>query len=193
MKQGHDALLHRGEGASGREALLLPQSIPGLERSDLVERLDELFGGIGQLREPAHQLGPHQSNVVPVLPLQECRPPALKIRRAPVGRDALEDLGPSRDERACAILEAPVRRNVVQERTHLEALSPRSPDLRNVYSVLRVNPERFPGRIEAAGAERFERFLTTHETQRRIGEFGRERYGRALFEPLLLDPDPISP
>jgi len=69
-------------------------------------------------------------------------------------------------------------------RVDLEALSERTPDLRNVYSVLRIDPERFAGRINAEGAQRFEAFLLDPDTQRRIGAFGRERHGRPLFRPL---------
>ena len=71
-----------------------------------------------------------------------------------------------------------------RERVGLVALSRESPDLRNVYSVLRIDPARFPGRVNARGAERFEAFLMDADTQRRIGQFGRERFGRPLFRPL---------
>ncbi len=70
------------------------------------------------------------------------------------------------------------------QRVGLVALTEPSPDLRNVYAILRVNPERFPGRVNAEGAQRFEAFLLDPDTQRRIGAFGRERYGRPLFRPL---------
>jgi tungstate transport system substrate-binding protein len=69
-------------------------------------------------------------------------------------------------------------------RVDLEALSEPTPELRNVYSVLRIDPERFAGRINAEGAQRFEAFLLDPDTQRRIGAFGRERHGRPLFRPL---------
>ena len=70
------------------------------------------------------------------------------------------------------------------QRIDLEALSEPTPDLRNVYSMLRMDPERFAGRINAEGAQRFEAFLLDPDTQRRIGAFGRERHGRSLFRPL---------
>jgi tungstate transport system substrate-binding protein len=69
-------------------------------------------------------------------------------------------------------------------RVGLSALSRPSPELRNVYAVLRIDPERFPGRIAAEPAKRFESFLLEPDTQRRIAEFGRERHGRPLFRPL---------
>jgi tungstate transport system substrate-binding protein len=71
-----------------------------------------------------------------------------------------------------------------QARTGLVALSTPAPSLRNVYSVLRVDPERFAGRVHGAQAQRFADFLLEAETQRVIGEFGRERFGRPLFTPL---------
>jgi tungstate transport system substrate-binding protein len=73
------------------------------------------------------------------------------------------------------------------QRVDLEALSEPTPDLRNVYSVLRIDPERFAERVNAEGARRFEAFLLEPYTQRRIAAFGRERYGRPLFRPLHLE------
>jgi tungstate transport system substrate-binding protein len=61
-----------------------------------------------------------------------------------------------------------------QQRSGLVPLSRREPSLRNVYSVLVVKPA---GRAFAA-------FLLEAETQREIGEFGRERHGAPLFTPL---------
>jgi len=75
-----------------------------------------------------------------------------------------------------------------EKRTGLVALSNPSPPLRNVYSVLRIDPVRFAGRINAEGAEQLAAFLVSAETQRRIDAYGRERFGRPLFRPLLLEP-----
>ena len=72
-----------------------------------------------------------------------------------------------------------------QQRIELESLSKPAPSLRNVYSVLRVDPEQLePER--AARAEQFEAFMIDPKTQRKIAEFGRERFGRPLFRPLHL-------
>ena len=73
-----------------------------------------------------------------------------------------------------------------KERTNLASLSREQPALQNVYSVLRVNPDRFPGRIRTDSALELEQFLVARETQLRIAEFGRERFGRPLFRPLSL-------
>lgn len=71
-----------------------------------------------------------------------------------------------------------------RERTGLQALSLPAPSLRNVYSLLRVSPERFPGRIHARAAEYLVAFFLDPDTQQRIEAFGHERYGRPLFQPL---------
>lgn len=76
-----------------------------------------------------------------------------------------------------------------RERTELVALSRPEPGLRNVYALLRINPDRFSGRIHADGAKALEAFLVEEKVQRRIGEFGRERFGLPLFHPL----EPRSP
>jgi tungstate transport system substrate-binding protein len=76
-----------------------------------------------------------------------------------------------------------------RERIELESLSKPAPSLRNVYSVLRVNPNRLDP-VRAKRAEQFETFVLDPETQRQIADFGRERFGRPLFEPLHLEPRP---
>jgi tungstate transport system substrate-binding protein len=80
-----------------------------------------------------------------------------------------------------------------RERTKLARLSSDAPALRNEYSVLRIDPNRFEGRINAKAAQRFEAFLVDPDTQRRIGEFGRDRYGAPLFHPLLAGPPAPAP
>ncbi len=72
-----------------------------------------------------------------------------------------------------------------RERIGLESLSGPAPSLRNIYSVLRVDPAKI-GAAHATAAERFEAFLLASDTQERILDFGRERYGRPLFRPLHL-------
>jgi tungstate transport system substrate-binding protein len=78
-----------------------------------------------------------------------------------------------------------------RKRIELESLSQPAPSLRNVYSVVRVNPDRLdPAR--AKRAEQFEAFMLDAETQLKISDFGRERFGRPLFRPLHLEPRPQS-
>jgi tungstate transport system substrate-binding protein len=78
-----------------------------------------------------------------------------------------------------------------RERIELESLSQPSPSLRNVYSVVRVNPDRLDP-VRAERAEKFEAFMLDADTQRMIADFGRERFGRPLFQPLHLEPRPQS-
>lgn len=73
-----------------------------------------------------------------------------------------------------------------QARTGLVALSKPAPSLRNVYSVLRIDPERFERPIRFEEATALADFLLEAETQRRIAAFGVERFGRPLFRPLAL-------
>jgi len=71
-----------------------------------------------------------------------------------------------------------------REKTRLMLLFEGDPALFNVYHVMPVNPAKLPrAAINAAGGEAFADFLVSAEAQRAIGEFGRDRYGQALFTP----------
>ncbi len=72
-----------------------------------------------------------------------------------------------------------------RERIDLVRLSdPDDPELANIYSVSRPASD---GRdLNVAGARRLAAYLTSAETQRRIGAFGRDVDGEPLFIPLLL-------
>jgi tungstate transport system substrate-binding protein len=69
----------------------------------------------------------------------------------------------------------------------LEALSRPGPELRNVYSVLRVNPLRSGDRGHAEAARLFEAFVQDEDIQQRIGRFGAARFGRPLFRPMFAE------
>ena len=56
----------------------------------------------------------------------------------------------------------------------------------NPYHVVMVNPERFPS-VQAELVTLFIEFLVKAETQRAIGEFGKEKYGQGLFTPVNLE------
>lgn len=71
-----------------------------------------------------------------------------------------------------------------RDRIGLVVLSKPAPSLRNVYSVLQLDATRFARPIESEGAAALEAFLLSPEVQRRIGEFGREKFGESLFVPL---------
>jgi tungstate transport system substrate-binding protein len=69
-----------------------------------------------------------------------------------------------------------------KQQLRLEVLVPDSPSLLNVYSVLVVNPNRFP-QANAAGAQAFARYLLSARAQQLIREFGVARFGAPLFIP----------
>jgi tungstate transport system substrate-binding protein len=54
--------------------------------------------------------------------------------------------------------------------------------LRNPYGVIQVNPARHSS-INADLAASFVEWITSAETQQRIGEFGRDTYNQPLFYP----------
>jgi tungstate transport system substrate-binding protein len=66
----------------------------------------------------------------------------------------------------------------------LPILVGRDPVLLNVYHVMPVNPARFPNvPINTAGGKAFADFMVAADTQMVIGEFGKDKYGEALFVP----------
>ena len=78
------------------------------------------------------------------------------------------------------------------ERSELAVLSRPEAALRNVYSVLRVSPERFPD-VHRTQADALLAWLVGPAVRRQIGAFGVERYGRALFQPLAVGHDTTTP
>jgi tungstate transport system substrate-binding protein len=66
----------------------------------------------------------------------------------------------------------------------LPILVERDPVLLNVYHVMPVNPARFPNvPINTAGGKAFADFMVAADTQKVIGELGKDKYGEALFVP----------
>jgi tungstate transport system substrate-binding protein len=58
------------------------------------------------------------------------------------------------------------------------------PALFNIYSVMPVNPQKFPNvKINTAGGKAFADFMLAPDTQRVIAEFGKDKFGEALFVP----------
>ena len=70
-----------------------------------------------------------------------------------------------------------------QDRVGLVSLSHEEPGLRNVYSVLRVDPIRFP-RVRAAEAKALADFLQSESARAIMRDFGAKKFGRALFQPV---------
>lgn len=55
-------------------------------------------------------------------------------------------------------------------------------DLLNPYGVIIVNPEKF-SKVHKKEAEEFVGWITSYKVQKQIGEFGKDKYGQALFTP----------
>lgn len=56
------------------------------------------------------------------------------------------------------------------------------PILANPYGVIVVNGSKFP-RVQEKAARQFAHWLVSPEAQRRIGAFGKDKHGQALFTP----------
>ena len=56
------------------------------------------------------------------------------------------------------------------------------PTLRNPYGVIPISADHCPS-VQADVSEEFIAWLTSSETQQKIGEFGRDTYGQPLFFP----------
>lgn len=69
-----------------------------------------------------------------------------------------------------------------QSKLSLQALVKSNSSLINIYSVIAVNPAKWP-KANAAGATAFEDFVTGAAGQQIIGTFGTDKYGLALFNP----------
>ena len=87
---------------------------------------------------------------------------------------ASEKKGYTLSDRATYLAEKP--------NTELSILCEGDPSLLNIYHVMEVNPEKF-GKVNAEGAKAFVDFMTSPETQKLIGDFGKDRYGQPLFFP----------
>ncbi len=74
-----------------------------------------------------------------------------------------------------------------RERVDLEALSKPERELRNEYALMPVSGTKFGDRIRTDTAQALIDYLVRADVQRRIGEFGHEKFGRSLFKPILLD------
>jgi len=64
----------------------------------------------------------------------------------------------------------------------LVVLTEKSDDLLNPYGVIAVSPDRHEN-VNIKGAMKFIEFLISEEGQEIIGEFGKDKYGQALFVP----------
>jgi tungstate transport system substrate-binding protein len=69
-----------------------------------------------------------------------------------------------------------------QSKLSLQALVKGDSSLINIYSVIGVNPAKWP-KVNAAGAKAFEDYVTGTAGQQIIGTFGVDKFGLALFNP----------
>ncbi|MGH7429938.1 MAG: substrate-binding domain-containing protein, partial [Candidatus Methylomirabilaceae bacterium] len=69
-----------------------------------------------------------------------------------------------------------------KKRIALDILVERDRPLLNIYSVMEVNPARFP-KVNAAGGKAFANFVLSAEAQAVIKSYGVERFGEPLFYP----------
>lgn len=70
----------------------------------------------------------------------------------------------------------------LKKRSQLVPLVQGDPLLLNIYSVMEVNPEKFP-KVNHAGAAAFGDFLLTPDTQALIKTYGVDKFGEPLFFP----------
>ena len=70
----------------------------------------------------------------------------------------------------------------MQARTGLVPQVEGDPLFLNIYSVMEVNPERFP-KVNSAGAKAFSEFILGGAAQEIIRGFGAEQFGQPLFLP----------
>src|SRR6266568_5439783 len=69
-------------------------------------------------------------------------------------------------------------------KVQLPIMVEKDPALLNIYHVMPVNPDKFPGiQINTAGGKAFADFMVAPDTQKVIGDFGRDKYGQQLFVP----------
>ena len=76
----------------------------------------------------------------------------------------------------------------LRDNCHLVPVLEGDPALLNVYSVMEVNPLRFP-EVNSQGAADFARFMVGDAAQGVMREFGVARFGRPLFVPDSLPDD----
>jgi len=70
----------------------------------------------------------------------------------------------------------------LRDKLDLEILSEGDPLLKNVYHVMVVNPKMHKG-VNVKGATAFADYLTSPETQKIIGSYGKKQFGQPLFFP----------
>ncbi len=70
----------------------------------------------------------------------------------------------------------------LKKNLQLSVLLEGDPALFNVYHIIEVNPDKWKS-VNAEGARAFSNFFVSRDTQKIIGDFGREKFGTPLFYP----------
>lgn len=70
----------------------------------------------------------------------------------------------------------------MQKNLKLDILLEGESALLNIYHVMQVNPDKFP-KVNQEGAKAFVSFMIDPETQKIIGDFGKDKFGQSLFFP----------
>jgi len=68
----------------------------------------------------------------------------------------------------------------MQDKLDLEVIVSESPDLRNDYSIIVINPEKVEN-VDSETALKFEEWMLSDKALELIAEFGKEEYKQALF------------
>jgi tungstate transport system substrate-binding protein len=69
----------------------------------------------------------------------------------------------------------------MKDKLDLQIVVDATPDLRNQYTVIEVNPDKHKG-INKAGADAFVKWLTSDKSLKMIDEYGKDKYGESLFK-----------
>lgn len=70
----------------------------------------------------------------------------------------------------------------LRDTLNLDIVFEGDPALRNIYHIMRVNPEKWP-QVNAEGGKALVAFFVAPETQDLIAEYGADKYGQPLFFP----------
>jgi tungstate transport system substrate-binding protein len=78
----------------------------------------------------------------------------------------------------------------LRPRIELQVVFEGSPELLNIYHVMRPNPDSFP-KVNQEGGRAFADFVVSPDAQALIGRLGVTRFGRALFRPAAGQAEPV--
>lgn len=69
-----------------------------------------------------------------------------------------------------------------QKNIHLDIMVQGEKNLLNIYHVMQVDAKKFP-KVNQQGAQAFVEYMISQGTQKMIADFGKDKYGQALFVP----------